>query len=459
MTPTEEQDGILLLCENEQASHLDRRAIRDAGYNVVQVMSSGIEAARKLAGLAESERRFSMVVCSNKLSDMDGEQFCAIVRSHPLLLYLPILLLLPNADEACQLEALGCGASALLARPYTVDALAKQLGILEKAASPMRNLAKAAEKMDTSAFDSALASYGLLLRPERQPDDYFRVGMKFLQEKRWNYAISAFQKALIDAHIKAEAELGMAAAFKGKGDMARFRGWLGRAADTLVHAKRWHQARTAYARLLQHDPEARNPFLAEAHRLIRAQNYDEAANMLAQSLGVIPRGITGDKLAQLCMAADSPEEMLQALENGLARGNPVSTKFLSQDIAKHLESMNREKVERQRQLAAERKWEHTRRQNQARAQQQTEKAEKSEKNEVRQSFPAIPLIDESVDDEEAFPAAFYPEDDDVDKNAAAPLHLEPLPKTTDDKRHAPANDFLSVVKLTWNLAKRAKKKE
>lgn len=458
--PTE----ILLLCDNEEASRLDRRALREAGYNVARVMTSGIEAARVLGGLKENtdDKRFWIVVCSQKLADMDSEQFCGIVRSHPLLLSLPILLLVPNADEASQLEALGCGASALLSRPYTVEALRKQLNVLEKAAQPMRSLEQAARKVDTSAFDSALASYGLLLRPERQPDDYFRVGMKFLQENRWNYAISAFQKALADAHIKAEAELGMAAAFKGKGDHARFRGWLGRAADTLVHAKRWHLARTAYARLLQHDPEARNPFLAEAHKLIRSQDYDAAADTLVQSLSVLPRGITGDRLAKLCMIADDPEEMLHALENGLSRNNTVGLEFLSQDISRNLENMAREKEERQRQLAAERKWELKRRQAQEKAAQA---AEKNNRISLREPEPSVPLLEN--DDIESFTS----EDDDSPLHSTGEeeekfpigLRLEPLSRseaTSDSFVKKPRfNEFLSVVKLTWKLARRARKKD
>lgn len=464
MSQTADPVNILLLCENEEASRLDRRALREAGYSVTRVMTSGIEAARLLAGLdtQDEERPFWIVVCSRKLADMDSEQFCGIVRSHPLLLSLPILLLLPNADEACQLEALGCGASALLSRPYTVDALRKQLNVLEKAALPLRSLENAARKIDTSAFDSALASYGLLLRPERQPDDYFRVGMKFLQENRWNYAISAFQKALADAHIKAEAELGMAAAFKGKGDQARFRGWLERAANTLVHAKRWHLARTAYARLLQHDPDARNPFLAEAHKLIRSQEYDEAADALAQSLSVIPRGATGDRLAKLCMIADDPEEMRKALEEGLARNNTIGLEFLSQDISRNLENMVKEKEERQRQLAAERKWEIKRRQSIEKAAQETEKQDHVPLRNPQQSISPLEMDD--MDPLEAYDELPTPDDEAEinESDQTNTLRLEPLTRsdaTSGSFVEKPRfNEFLSVVKLTWKLAKRSRKK-
>ena len=50
-----------------------------------------------LAGLDEPLPSFQpdVVVCSQRLSDMDGEQFCAILRLHPMLLDMPVLLILP----------------------------------------------------------------------------------------------------------------------------------------------------------------------------------------------------------------------------------------------------------------------------------------------------------------------------------------------------------------------------
>ena len=287
---------------------------------------------------------------------MDGEQFCAILRLHPRLLAPPILLIPPNDSEVEQLRTLGCGASALLGRPYSVTSLKEQLVTLAASQPRLTQLQQAARYTDTKAFDAAVATYGILLKPVRQPEDYFRVGMQCLQQNRWNNAINAFQRALRNAQIKGEAELGMAVAWKGKGDLSRFRAWLAKAAATFVRARRWHRARAAYARLLQEDPTAKSPFLSQARQLMRQGLYDEAADTLAQGFEVTPKAQVCDKIAQTCLAADEPERMLRDLEASLGRAMGARGNRLSDDIRDSLEALVREQENRRRQAAAERQW-------------------------------------------------------------------------------------------------------
>ena len=350
--------GVLLLSESEALAALDRRALRDAGVARIRVMASGIQAARILAGLATDSQGFQpdIIVCGQKLADMDGEQFCAILRLHPRLLAVPILLILPNDSEVEQLRTLGCGASALLGRPYSVTSLKEQLVTLAASQPRLTQLQQAARYTDTKAFDAAVATYGILLKPVRQPEDYFRVGMQCLQQNRWNNAINAFQRALRNAQIKGEAELGMAVAWKGKGDLSRFRAWLAKAAATFVRARRWHRARAAYARLLQEDPTAKSPFLSQARQLMRQGLYDEAADTLAQGFEVTPKAQVCDKIAQTCLAADEPERMLRDLEASLGRAMGARGNRLSDDIRDSLEALVREQENRRRQAAAERQW-------------------------------------------------------------------------------------------------------
>ena len=220
----------------------------------------------------------------------------------------------------------------------------------------LTQLQQAARYADTKAFDAALSTYGILLKPVRQPEDYFRVGMQCLQQNRWNNAINAFQRALRNAQIKGEAELGMAVAWKGKGDLSRFRAWLAKAADTFVRARRWHRARAAYARLLQDDPSAKSPFLSQARQLMRQGHYDEAADTLAQGFEVTPKVQVCDKIAQTCLSADEPERMLRALEASLGRAMGARGNRLSDDIRDSLDALAREQEARRRQAAAERQW-------------------------------------------------------------------------------------------------------
>lgn len=490
MPPPLNLPGVLLLCESEPLGALDKRAIREAGAAEVRVMTSGVAAARMLAGLAPAKSGFSpeIIVCTQKLADMDGEQFCAILRLHPRLLAMPILLVLPNDSETEQLRTLGSGASALLGRPYSVPVLQEKLAALAAERPRLDQLRVAARHADTSAFDAALATYGILLRPERQPEDYFRVGMRCLEESRWNHAISAFQRALRSAQIKGEAELGMAAAWKGKGDMPRFRAWLARAAETFVRARRWHRARTAYVRLLQDDPSAKSPFIAEAHRLIREKAYEEAAEALAQSLEVTPRA--QDRFARICLTAQSPEAMLAALEAGLGKTmGDAAGDALSRDIRESLNAFAREREERQRQVAVERQWQLSRT---MAAQQRAVPAESAPEDKAGEGT-GVPLLADAdggvpdrrgamlreqspVADGTPTPAAVAAAEErsvpvgrtsssaDAGERSAQsappPPALQPLTEAEATSglfaRRPKINELFSVIKLTWKLMRRSR---
>ena len=352
------QIHILLLSESESMAALDRRALREVGADRVEGLTSGVAAARILAGLDEAPPSFQpdVVVCSQRLSDMEGEQFCAILRLHPMLLDMPVLLILPHDSEVEQLRTLGCGASALLARPYSIDQLKAHLDFLISTRPTLDDLDKASQLTNTKAFDDALATYGILLKPIRQPEDYFRVGMQCLEQRKWNSAINAFQRAMRGALIQGKAELGMAAAWKGKGDMARYKYYLSQAAATFVRARQWNRARAVYGRMLQEDPNARSPFLSEALQQMRQGNYDLAAGILAQGYEVTPRQQIAERMAQICLAADTTAEMLANMEACLEQALGADAHALSAEIRTTLDTLVQEAETKKLEDAAERQW-------------------------------------------------------------------------------------------------------
>ena len=190
----------------------------------------------------------------------------------------------------------------------------------------------------------------------REPEDYFRVGMQCLQQRQWNNAINAFQRALRGALIQGHAELGMAVAWKGKGDIARYRHYLGQAATTFVRARHWHRARAVYAGLLKEDPEAKSPFLAETFQMMRQGQYDEAAEVLSQGYDVTPRRQLTERVALTCLSADAPQHMLAELEASLGRVMGMAAGPLTEAIRSNLENLARQQEEKKRQEAAESQW-------------------------------------------------------------------------------------------------------
>ena len=481
------QPSVLLLCKSEQAAAVDKRALRDAGATHIRTMTSGLDAARIMAGLEPDKPKLEpdIIVCQHKLDDIDGEQFCALLRLHPRLLGMPILLLLPNDDEEAQLRALGCGASALMGRPFSVDALRKNLEALMAYDRRMAQLDRGKENADQQAFDDALSTYGVLLKPVRTPDDYFYVGMRCLEEKRWNSALSAFQRSLQGAQIRGEALLGMAVAWRGKGDLVRCRRCLEQAALTFALAKRWHNARTVFIRLLREDPQARSPFLTAAQRLMRENRYADAARALAAGIDLTPPQLVGTRVAQICMASGQPQAMFDQLQQHLDGELGQQASDLTQAIRCRMEDLQKQQIERQKQNAQERQ-RLIAREMRARARENEAAAASADgplsEQPVAAPFeapletppPPLSRKDPTAADAPGRQSALPPEE-----GAEAPASRSALPAASPSLppakpspylapfseedasstlfKHLPGiNELCSVIKCTWKLARRRK---
>ncbi len=479
------QPSILLLCKSEQAAAVDKRALRDAGAIHIRTMTSGLDAARIMAGLEPDKPELNpdIIVCQHKLDDIDGEQFCALLRLHPRLLGMPILLLLPNDDEEAQLRALGCGASALMGRPFSVDALRKNLEALMAYDLRMAQLDKGKDNADQKAFDDALSTYGVLLKPVRTPDDYFYVGMRCLEEKRWNSALSAFQRSLQGAQIRGEALLGMAVAWRGKGDLVRCRRCLEQAALTFALAKRWHNARTVFVRLLLEDPQAKSPFLTAAQRLMRENRYADAARALAAGIDLTPPQLVGSRLAQICMASGQPQAMFDQLRQHLDGELGKQAGDLTKAIRCRMEDLQKQQLERQKQSAQERQ-RLIAREMRARARENDAAGNGNDATAAEGPLSEQPVAAPFEAPTETAPRKNAPADDagrqsggkpgpeQAPPREALPAASPSLPPATTSPYLAPfseedassslfrrlpgVNELCSVIKCTWKLARRKK---
>lgn len=456
--------NILILCEKEHDAQLDRRSLRDCGFPSVRVMTSGIDAARLLANMKKDPEaeKIDLVLCHECLDDMQFDQFEAIIRTHPLLKNFPVLLIPSNA-QTMSLDLQDKEFSDIITRPFSLEALQKKLATLIIKSRRAESALNTDINIDDKEFQKALASYGLLLRQERSTNDYFHMGLDFLKEQNWSLAISAFQKSVQDHKLKAEAELGMAAAYKGHNDLINFRLALANAAESFVRSGRWNRGRSAYARLLQHDKKAKNPFLAEAHRFIKIGDYKKAAEILQESLPLIPKGHAGAKLAQLCFIADDQNAMLAALDAEFVSGG---MDILKSEIQQNLDLLNRQRDERERQKNAERKWEIKRQIAQTQAASEKKQATLSVERPELRSKETISLFGE----DEALPeddfSQSYPGDNDLEGHHNEPDQWEgqvlaPLTHTEATSelfaQKPKFNEFFSVIKLTWKLARRSKK--
>ncbi|MDR2695761.1 MAG: hypothetical protein LBC79_05215 [Deltaproteobacteria bacterium] len=427
-SPSSVVTTALLLAQSEDFAVIDRRALREAGIGQVRVITGGVYAARFLAGKEKDDRGAmpDVILVHHQLADMTGADFVELARSHPRLAGLPILHVSASETPEEHISALAQGYSGLLVRPYSGASmrLALEYAAAVKLERDKLDLGRAL--LNTSLFDKALERFEAMLGAYAQePETAFYSGLEQLQQRKWDAAISAFQRALKQQAFKGEAEFGIALAWKGKGDQHSYRLYLERAGHSFAQAAKWHRARTVYARLLQEAPFSESPFLLEAERLIRSGLFAEAATALAEGYELTPRGAIRERLARtLIYNSDAPEQDADALRRSLHSKAPKMADALSEEVR---EEMN----EQQRRMQGRR-----------RSAQDAPKALFTQ---------GIPLSEEEVEEDAAPQYRADP---------GSPLAIEPLPeKGVASGAHSDkpgANEALTVARVTWKIFRSGK---
>jgi tetratricopeptide (TPR) repeat protein len=109
----------------------------------------------------------------------------------------------------------------------------------------------------------------------------FAQGAAALLQKDWDAAIEAFSISMRCHALEADACMGMAQAWQGKGQVLKSREYLQRAAALYLRVRQWAEAQEAFTRLLADSPpNTPNPILPEAVELLRKGNIEQAAQAL-----------------------------------------------------------------------------------------------------------------------------------------------------------------------------------
>lgn len=334
--------SALIVAASEGSATVDRTMLRQTGVPTVRVMTTGIGAARLLAGQVtlDDVPMPDVVLCHDTLADMTGLDFLLLVRSHPHLHSLPIIYMSSGATESEVLDAIRTGCNGFITRPYTQDQMTRQLHRTAESLNVnafMRELRAAKLDADTSAFDAALSRYANVARATgREAEAAFQDGMARLLRKEWDRAIAAFNRAVRHNTLRAESQLGLAAAWRGKGDTVRSQQYLKEAGLTYARTENWRRARDVFSKLLQELPAAANPLLEEAARLVREGHYNAAARALAASRHVTPAAPLHPQIARACQFTPAPEEAARSVCRALAaEGEPELAKQLGQRLMGH----------------------------------------------------------------------------------------------------------------------------
>ena len=418
----------LLLAQSEDFAVLDRRALRDAGIGQVRVMTSGVYAARFLAGKEQHDRGVmpDIVLVHHQLADMMGADFVELARSHPRLAGLPIVHVASSETPKAKITALAQGYSGLLMRPYSGECMRQALEYAAAVKLDRDKLDLGRALLNTELFDKALERFEAMLDAcAGEPEEAFYRGLEQLQQRKWDAAINAFQQALKQLAFKGEAEFGIALAWKGKGDQRNYKLYLERAGHSFAQAAKWHRARTVYARLLQEAPASESPFLLEAERLIRAGQFAQAATALAEGYELTSKDSIRERLARTLMYnSDAPEQDADALSRSLRNKTPGMADNLAEAVR---EEMDEQKLRMQ-----------GRRQNP----QAASKALFAQ---------GIPLLEEETEED----APRKHEEEPVGPLAIKPLSEQSVTSELFSGKPG-VNEAITVAKLTWQIFRSGK---
>ncbi|WCB47619.1 response regulator [Nitratidesulfovibrio vulgaris] len=338
-THTHTFTSALIMTRREACAAVDRQCLRAAGIQHIRVLTSGRDAARWLIAPAKPRQphtppRPDVIVCDARLADMSGLDFIRLIRQHRRLAWIPVVFITPSPTEDAVLEAVGAGCSAVVARPYPLEVLHRQLRRAAASIAPGNALRTAArtgvQLLGDAEFEAGIAALddavGL---SEVQAVEAYRHAMRHLIDREWDKAIAGFNRALRHNEIKGDAQLGLSAAWRGKGDLVRSRAYLRAASQTFARAAQWQRARQTLADLMREAPESGNALFEEASRLIRAGDFDSAAHALLMGRGIGEDTQMIRHVARASQFTPAPQRAIAGVCKALARSGAT-------DIAKDL---------------------------------------------------------------------------------------------------------------------------
>lgn len=324
--------SAVLLVRHEDLAIVDRRVLREAGVRHIQVLSSGVETARLLrAGVESGKEMPEMILCHDQIADMTGDDFVRLIRLHPRLRAFPVVMAVSTNTIEVRKRARESGYSGLLPRPYTSADLVAQLEHAAQCQRETEAVLGTRDETDTAAFESGLAYFvRQALATSQNVDVVYRSGLLALRQQHWEEAITSLQRAVRLNPEGGEALIGLAAAWRGKGDWEKSGSLLQEALSVFVKNGAWNQVRTVSDRLIRENPTMPHPLHKAACRLLATGNYADAAQALICDLtspekaAEVGRTKVSAYVARGCLANPNPADAAEKLREQLTEAGYAS---------------------------------------------------------------------------------------------------------------------------------------
>ncbi|WP_075354934.1 response regulator [Desulfovibrio sp. DV] len=286
-TPAAVFSSALVVTASDGHARVDRDFLKRARIFAVRHASSGADALALLR-----REGHSLIICDDKLSDMDGRDLITALRADPALADVPVILTAAGGTRADVLSAVKLGVAGFMLRPYSEATFHRHLAMAAHmsrfAAAERAALGRAVARENAGDAVGAERAFAVVAHAPDEAPRLFEEGMAALAVRDVERAILAFHKALAVNKLYVEAHLGLARAWLAKGSLRQYRHYMKQAASACARAQRFAELRDQFVTLLAADEAGFNPFLALGNELVRERHYTAAVSLYRLALELAP---------------------------------------------------------------------------------------------------------------------------------------------------------------------------
>ncbi len=280
---------IVIVTAIDAYAQEDRRFLVAMGQAEIVRFSSGAAAVDFAA-----HNEVALALVDSEVGDMPLAACIAALRTSRPGEMRPVVAISARREEDFVLGLISAGCCGLVVRPFDPQALerhvAQGLRMSAKGAALQATVNQAQGLMAEGRFEDAIDVLSLTVgEDEDMAEVLFFEGCKFLMEKRWSDAIAAFNQALEQNQTFIKAYEGLAAAYKGKGDMERYQHYLQKAAEEYAKINKFNKVKEIFVEILRHDVNAPNPYNTLGIRLRQNKQYKEALQAYMRALELSPQ--------------------------------------------------------------------------------------------------------------------------------------------------------------------------
>jgi DNA-binding response OmpR family regulator len=118
---------IMVIDDDEDFTNLYKTSLRMSGFDATAVNQS--TAAIEMAYLVRPD----IFVIDLMMPELDGFQLCRLLRTEPIFMRTPIIIITALTDVDSKMAAMDAGANDYLAKPFHIDKLKSRINALLEA--------------------------------------------------------------------------------------------------------------------------------------------------------------------------------------------------------------------------------------------------------------------------------------------------------------------------------------